>query len=327
MDARERRPGRFATRRRVAALVLVLVVVGALGATRLPGLSGDGESESGAPLLPRTLRPVEAQWVTRASVYLASLAGARTAVSPGALRECEDELDSQLGEPPGRRLDDLHELVVTACRKLRRSAVDAERTADVQRETAEGERLLRLARAAVAPHAAPLAASSVHTLLSSVASQLVGREVTVRCWSPRAWRAIVERELVRTEFGALAGLAGFEQEAVQLAPRVCGSLERLEPARRGRVPRVDSALAVGVLSHQVVHLASDGPDNEAGVECHGMQRIAEAARLLGLAGADAERLAGVYLAVVYRRHRPRYRSPECRNGGKLDVRPKSDVWP
>ena len=170
------------------------------------------------------------------------------------------------------------------------------------------------------------AAGRVHTLLSSVASQLVGHEVTVRCWPPSAWRDIVGRRLVRAEFGGLAGI-GSERDAVQLAPAVCGSLDRLTSARVRGKPPVGAALAVGVLSHEATHLDDDRPGSEAGVECHGMQRIRQAARLLGLRGSGADRLAALYLAEVYPRNPPRYRSSECRDGGKLDVRPRSKVWP
>ena len=70
-----------------------------------------------------------------------------------------------------------------------------------------------------------------------------------------------------------------------------------------------------------------GIRDEAKAECEGMQTIAKAAVLLGRPPAEAR-----YLAVLYARHwypgwPPRYRSPECHDGGRLDLRLSVNVWP
>jgi hypothetical protein len=70
-----------------------------------------------------------------------------------------------------------------------------------------------------------------------------------------------------------------------------------------------------------------GIRDEATAECEGMQTIAKAAVLLGRPVAE-----GRYLTVVYARHwyrwwPSRYRSPECHDGGRLDLRPAANVWP
>jgi hypothetical protein len=59
-----------------------------------------------------------------------------------------------------------------------------------------------------------------------------------------------------------------------------------------------------------------------------MQSIEELATLLGAAEAEGQVLASVYWHERYPRIRDSdYRSPECRDGGSLDLRPQSSIWP
>ena len=58
-----------------------------------------------------------------------------------------------------------------------------------------------------------------------------------------------------------------------------------------------------------------------------MQKVRRAARMLGARPAFAARLALVVWLEIYPLEEETYRSPRCRVGGPLDLRPKSSVWP
>ncbi len=332
-----KRPERLITRRRAAAVLLPFAfVLVALAAKRLPDAFAD-EERLGAPAVPRSPTPAEARWIAQAAGYVTWLVDARVDPTTVALRLCEEQFDAQVGDAPGERLAELQTVVEMSCRKLNqgarlaitgRTSFSAEKTGEGQVASVEGARLLQLARAAVRPHAVSVAGSRVNRRFSSVASRLMGHEVTVRCWRARPWREIVERGAIRDEFQGLAGVAGFEQQTIHLAPSICTWLERVGSRRPPHGNDVlDAAFAVGALSHEAHHLAYSGPSSEAGVECHGMQRIRRTARLLGAPSDYSARLAIIYLALVYPHNLPRYRSPECRDGGALDLRPKSSGWP
>ena len=58
-----------------------------------------------------------------------------------------------------------------------------------------------------------------------------------------------------------------------------------------------------------------------------MQTIRAAAIALGRTAREGRFLANLYWNRWYRWNPGSYRSRECRNGGALDLRPQSDVWP
>jgi hypothetical protein len=89
-----------------------------------------------------------------------------------------------------------------------------------------------------------------------------------------------------------------------------------------------AALAIATVTHESYHLL--GYVNEAKVECYGMQSIWYAATRLGASVALGEALARFYATTIYARRRtstPEYWSPECRDGGKYDLRKDSLSWP
>jgi hypothetical protein len=83
---------------------------------------------------------------------------------------------------------------------------------------------------------------------------------------------------------------------------------------------------VGLLAHESGHLF-ESETNEAKTECFAVQRIAELARILGVSGSYADGLAEVYWKDLYPRNPPGYRTSLCRDGGPLDLNPRSDKWP
>jgi hypothetical protein len=58
-----------------------------------------------------------------------------------------------------------------------------------------------------------------------------------------------------------------------------------------------------------------------------MQRMAETASLMGVGRQFGQDYAVEYWSVAYQSHHDRYFTPRCRNGGPLDLRPRSNVWP
>lgn len=167
--------------------------------------------------------------------------------------------------------------------------------------------------------------SRVEPKLSRIGSSLVGEKIEVRCWSDRDWQQLIE-DREEGSSPVYAGVAG-EGGPVDLAPEACTPLvgfsyERLPKDGRARVAL---AYAIGVLAHELEHVR--GEMDEPTAECHGMQRLAGVARKLGLSAAEARRLARVYWTEVYPDSDRDYRTPECRDDGELDLRPRSSVWP
>jgi len=84
-------------------------------------------------------------------------------------------------------------------------------------------------------------------------------------------------------------------------------------------------LAVHVLAHESMHLA--GVIEEAPADCLGAQVGALVARMLGASSRFARGTALEYWRDYYRSQDPRYRSPDCRPGGRLDLFPDRLGWP
>jgi hypothetical protein len=164
--------------------------------------------------------------------------------------------------------------------------------------------------------------------LDRVAQEISGRrDVSVRCG------ATSDPSILGTVmfYGAKPG-----REAL-LAPVVCAALHRLWEDRRpsldctelghGQCGQdvIELAWAASALAHESYHLR--GVRNEAAAECYGLQSTALVARLLHAPPAYAQRLE----TYTFWNVRPPvdfgYFSPECRDGGALDLHPASSVWP
>ena len=182
---------------------------------------------------------------------------------------------------------------------------------------------------------------------SWIARSLAGPDVSIECVSPATWHSLAaeygfDRELT----WALTPLrwdadSGSTVPTAQstLSPRAC----RLEdaffraPTERGaRLCRHGAALgecdgwaakllAVHVLGHESMHLA--GVVDEAQAECLAAQVGALVAVGLGAEPGFARSLAREYWSYYYPSQDRRYRSAECRDGGKLDLFPSRRGWP
>jgi len=179
-----------------------------------------------------------------------------------------------------------------------------------------------------AEHARAAPAETFTGGLDRIAQAISGRrDVSVRCGATGA-PTILGRVLF---YGDRPG-----REAL-LAPQVCGTLDRLWS--RGGPSLACTALGGGACANDVVALAwatsalahesfhLRGVRNEAAAECYGLQSTVFVARALGAPQAYAQRLA----AYTFWNVRPPvdygYFSPECRDGGRLDLRPQTSRWP
>jgi hypothetical protein len=172
----------------------------------------------------------------------------------------------------------------------------------------------------------PIEKSRVEPRLSRAGSALVGEAIEVRCWSQRDWREKIEDSDAQTPH-ELAGIAG-EGGPVELAPDACKPLVEMLYTKTKPVTHeqeVRLAYAVGILAHELEHVK--GEMDEEAAECHGMQRLAVVARELGVPKTEARRLARVYWLEIYPDATRGYRTAACRNGEKLDLRPRDPVWP
>ena len=104
----------------------------------------------------------------------------------------------------------------------------------------------------------------------------------------------------------------------------------------------DYVLGLQTLAHEAIHLSGivggtlrsglqvGYVDDEARADCWGMQWLAYVAQQLGAAPDDAQAIARFYALNMYpqwQRSAPEYWSAECRDGGALDLRPESSLWP
>ena len=164
--------------------------------------------------------------------------------------------------------------------------------------------------------------------LDRVAQEISGRrDVSVRC-GPTSDPSILGTVLF---YGEKPGRVAL------LAPVVCATLHRLWEGSRpslactelgqGQCGQevIELAWATTALAHESYHLR--GVRNEAAAECYGLQSTAFVARRLHAPPAYAERLATYTFWNVRPPVDYGYFSPECRDGGTLDLHQASDSWP
>ena len=177
-------------------------------------------------------------------------------------------------------------------------------------------------------------AEAAETRLAAVASELAGRPVRVHC------QGSVGATL---DVGSEAGSVAFDAErhAVRRRPtssaasaRRCSTSGTRSARRelacvlRGEAcPRdvLRSVWAVHTLAHEAWHLA--GVRDEGVTECRALQTTAWTAVRLGATPAEARALAVYVLAHMVGSMPAEYRSPLCVDGGPLDLRPETPVWP
>jgi hypothetical protein len=157
--------------------------------------------------------------------------------------------------------------------------------------------------------------------LGEVASQIAGRQVEVHC--PGTVKKLVD-------ISPHAGSVYFDgngtpADYTELNDATCSMLDDFAEGDTGADDALRVARALHVLAHESIHLS--GVRDEAQADCFGFQKAAFIAEELGASPEEAQRYAE--LAVIERSHTapPEYRSPDCHDGGLLDLDPGSNVWP
>ena len=157
--------------------------------------------------------------------------------------------------------------------------------------------------------------------LAAVASQIAGHPVDVHC--PGMVRKLVD---VSPNSGSVHFDAqGRPGDFTDLNDETCSALSSFADGDWGERDSLRVARALHVLAHESFHLA--GVRDEAEADCFGLQRVALVAQELGADWPEAQRLASVARADRAVTAPAEYRSPDCYDGGRLDLDPVSSVWP
>jgi hypothetical protein len=265
-----------------------------------------------------------------------------------AAGRCGDSLGRHVGRP-GARFREAFDLLREGCQAVERAAasdVEALRTRDADQllasegdwaagflaaEQAAEAVLARLTKNRDLPVVRGRSSRSrIVPRYSIAATDLVFFEQQVRCWSNRDWKAILREERAYwngVPTSDIVGLFG-AKDRVHLAPEICKGLDVFAHSRRrpkSGTALLEVALAVETLAHEAEHRR--GSANEAITECRAAQRTRKAARLLGASRRYSALLAETFWAEVYPYKPAAYRAASCRDGGRLDLRPRSSVWP
>jgi hypothetical protein len=265
------------------------------------------------------------------------------------LTECSERLREQVGEPKTSRYARSYDLFLEACDAVSdwAQALDdssGRETKDVKaRNTKVDDRFenaetvlgtTMLARKGLPTIGGKVTRSRIEPRFGRALNRLeyqsaTASQIEVRCWSEAEWPA------VKLEWAAYIGTEGdiegfaYDDYRVSIAPDFCAALVRLvydrERPTKGAA-LVETANAVGVLAHEMGHIAVD-PVNEARTQCYGIQQVRMLTRILGAGAEYGALLAKVNWELIYPRMPADYRTAECRNGGPLDLNPASDVWP
>jgi hypothetical protein len=174
----------------------------------------------------------------------------------------------------------------------------------------------------------PAQASTADLGLSRIASEIARRDVSIRCEGASGEIVGVDGESGRTEFfGKKPADESFLLEGICQRLHTYARLSRSMPdcSLPCDGSAIETAWSLNALAHESYHLA--GIRNEARTECYALQAIDFVARELGADEQQARQLAIFAFNELPERMPDEYSSPECRNGGKLDLRPNDPVWP
>jgi len=164
--------------------------------------------------------------------------------------------------------------------------------------------------------------------LGVVASYLAGRKVAVHCPSFLSGLVDTHGEAGRVQFDG----SGRPANHTDLAPETCRSLRHLDRVDFGCIDRDDcgyaqfkAAWAAHTLAHESFHLR--GFQDEGVTECYALQNTAFVAERLGVTDELAERLQSWVYRDGYPNEPEDYHSANCYDGGPLDLRRNSPVFP
>ena len=112
---------------------------------------------------------------------------------------------------------------------------------------------------------------------------------------------------------------------INLSYLACLQLDRIA-YQAGRIALPAAGAAVGTLAHETVHVA--GIPDEGIADCYAMQLTAVTALGLGAERDYADELQALNFEFIEERHSgTEYDSPDCYDGGPLDLAPENPRWP
>ena len=176
-------------------------------------------------------------------------------------------------------------------------------------------------------------ADGTERALAAVASEIAGRDVAVRCQGLIQY--LVDVGWTAGEVHAEA--SGRPVDETRLDREVCADIERypdertkasfacVHVARPCGTEAASVAYSLKVLAHESWHLR--GVWSEAQAECYALQTTRLVAERFGASSEQAQMVALWNFKEAYPLMPARYRSPECVDGGTLDLRPDDSVWP
>jgi hypothetical protein len=143
--------------------------------------------------------------------------------------------------------------------------------------------------------------------LAAVASDLAGRSVSVRCPSFIASLVDTRGEAGRVQFDE----TGRPANHTDLSPQTCKEF--------------NAGWAAHTLAHESFHLR--GFQDEGVTECYALQNTAFVAERLGVPTQTAKDLQAWLYKRGYPNEPTEYQSPQCYDGGPLDLRPQQALFP
>jgi hypothetical protein len=164
--------------------------------------------------------------------------------------------------------------------------------------------------------------------LGAIATKLAGRPVAVRCPGFLESLVDVRGEAGRVQFDANGRTANH----TDLAPSTCSALRHLDQVEFTCIERetcgykqFKAAWAAHTLAHESFHLR--GFEDEGITECYALQNSAFVAERLGVPVKQAQELQAWLYKDGYPNEPQDYQSADCHDGGPLDLRPQSPVFP
>ena len=154
--------------------------------------------------------------------------------------------------------------------------------------------------------------------LAAIAGEVAQRDVSVRCQGRFGEALDVGVEAGSVRFDA----DGRPTDETELDRAVCDSLAQF---REDGEASFEAVQAIHTLAHEAWHLA--GIQDEAQTECYALQTTALVAERLGADPVVAQGIAVDALRRLYPALPERYRTGDCHDGGVLDLRPASALWP
>jgi hypothetical protein len=152
---------------------------------------------------------------------------------------------------------------------------------------------------------------------SEEGSRIAGKPVTIRCDESRDYVGFVQHA---------DGVALLGGDRAYLTPEICHTLYRL--AFDDRVDASVTGRAIAVLAHEAWHLR--GVADEGTTECYALQSGVELGQRLGLSEDRARQLMQQQLTENALRGGTTVEylvPPDCGDGGRLDLDPRSDQFP